>query len=370
MTLDPIERPRLELSLFSTGRWQTGDNLRDTCCRDMVSESLKENASQWFSTQSIPWEASSTSTRLLLVLVEDLDLALPADSDALDPSKFIVLSPNREDIICPRILCSENSTATTGPLTPSTLRNALARLYPEIVPCSEMTDPRSLPGTTNRQHSAQEKPSGDISTTLQVSNPLLGMADLKLETSPKHNQDFSPTASFQSSEQQSTVPCGSTRASTSMLPAQPTAPPEVSNDVSDIPAPEPRLLLVDDNSINLKVISMFARKASSTPSTSTSSGREALHVFTEARSKQPYDLIFLDLSMPEISGFEVAQKIREFEASANDGKRTYICALTALVSADDRHRAFAAGVDEYVVKPAKFGDFKDVIDRWRARARK
>jgi DNA-binding response OmpR family regulator len=38
------------------------------------------------------------------------------------------------------------------------------------------------------------------------------------------------------------------------------------------------------------------------------------------------------------------------------------------VSAVDRHRAFAAGVDEYVVKPAKFGDLKDVIDKWRERA--
>ncbi|KAJ4401355.1 hypothetical protein N0V91_008019 [Didymella pomorum] len=76
----------------------------------------------------------------------------------------------------------------------------------------------------------------------------------------------------------------------------------------------------DDNSINLKVISMFAGKASSIPSTSVSSGREAILTFTEARIKQPYDLIFLDLSMPEISGFEVAKEIRELEASADDEK--------------------------------------------------
>jgi signal transduction histidine kinase/ActR/RegA family two-component response regulator len=368
ISLDPFKRPKLELSLFTGGRWETGDVLRDSCCTDMVSQSFRENTSRWFITQNTSWEALSTSTRLLLVFVEDLDLALPAGGDALDRSKLIVLCPNKEDIIRPRILCSENSTATFGPLTPTTLQDALARLYPDIVPSSKTTEILSSPSKTNDRHQAQEETSREASVVLNVSNPLLGMADLKLETSPKRKHDHSPPESPTRSEQQSTVPCDPTRASNSKLPAQPSALPDVSIGISNKVAPDPKLLLVDDNSINLKVISMFARKASSTPSTSVRSGREAMLFFTEARSGKPYDLIFLDLSMPEMSGFEVAQKIREFEASTRDGKRTYICALTALVSAVDRHRAFAAGVDEYVVKPAKFGDLKDVIDKWRARA--
>ena len=348
--------------MFSTGRWETGDILRDSCCTDMVSQSLKENTSRWFTTQITPWKALSSSTRLLLVFVEDLDLALPAGGDALDYSKLIVLCPNRKDIICPRILCPDNSTATFGPLTPSTLQDALARLYPEIVPSSETTDSLSLPDNNNNRHPTLEKTS---STIFEVSNPLLDMADLKLETSAKRGSDqLIPKFSTHSNEQSN--PPSDLPASAPDRPTLPTA--QQRTDVSSTAAPDPRLLLVDDNSINLKVISMFARKASSTPSTSVSSGRDAMLSFTEARSKKPYDLIFLDLSMPEMSGFEVAQKIREFEASTHDGKRTYICALTALVSADDRHRAFAAGVDEYVVKPAKFGDLKDVIDRWRERA--
>lgn len=369
VTVDPVERPKLELSLFSTGRWQTGDALRDSCCTDMVSQSFRKNTSLWFTTQIIPWKASSTSTRLLLVFVEDLDLALTAGDDALDHSKLLVLCPKRENIICPRIPCSENSTAAFGPLTPSTLQNALAHLYPNIVPSSETTDPRSLPGSTSHQYTTQEGTSSDTSTTFEISNPLLGMADLELETSPQRGFDQLAHVSSARSNRQSTLPPGTSQASALDRLAQSTASPRaVTHGVPSIAAPDPRLLLVDDNSINLKVISMFAGKASSIPSTSVSSGREAILTFTEARIKQPYDLIFLDLSMPEISGFEVAKEIRELEASADDGKRTYICALTALVSADDRHRAFAAGVDEYVVKPAKFGDLKDVIDRWREKA--
>lgn len=336
----------------------------------MLSESLQETTSQWFTTHITSWEALSTSTRLLFVFVEDLDLALPAGGDALDHSKLIVLCPNREDVICPRILCSENSTAAFGPLTPSTLQNALARLYPSIVPPSGTTDLLPLSDNSNHGRSAQEEMLGETSTAFNVSTALLRMADLELETSPRRESDhLAPEFSLRSNQQPS-LPSDLSQASGLDRSVQAAAQPRDS--VTDLPStasPDPRLLLVDDNSINLKVISMFARKASSTPSTSVSSGREAISAFTKARSNHPYDLIFLDLSMPEMSGFEVAQEIREFEASMHDGKRTYICALTALVSADDRHRAFAAGVDEYVVKPAKSGDLKDVIDRWRERAR-
>lgn len=172
---------------------------------------------------------------------------------------------------------------------------------------------------------------------------MLGMADLKLQTSPRRKDNHDPPESLTCSDQHAPLPSDSSQASVPEHSAQSTTPPRVVFTDSAPPstaAPDPRLLLVDDNSINLKVLSVFARKASSTPSASVSSGREALLTLTEARSKQPFDLIFLDVSMPEMSGFEVAAKIRGFEATIADGRRTYICALTALVSADDRHSAF------------------------------
>ncbi|KAI2474526.1 two-component sensor protein histidine protein kinase [Pyrenophora tritici-repentis] len=74
---------------------------------------------------------------------------------------------------------------------------------------------------------------------------------------------------------------------------------------------------------------------------------------------------FLDLSMPVVSGFEVARQIRETEARMKDEFRTYICALTGLVSAKDRNAAYASGVDQYLVKPTKLKDLQSVVQCWR-----
>jgi CheY-like chemotaxis protein len=73
----------------------------------------------------------------------------------------------------------------------------------------------------------------------------------------------------------------------------------------------------------------------------------------------------LDLSMPEVSGFDVAATVRQLEQE-NGLPRTYIAALTGLVSDKDRAAAFAAGVDEYVTKPATLKDVQGVVANWRA----
>jgi CheY-like chemotaxis protein len=335
-----------------------------------VSESLKESASPWFQSKVVPWEAEVTLPRLLFVFFEDIDLAIPASGDVLDHSKVIVLFPNKEGVICPRIAASEDSTAHFGPVTPSSLQDALARLYPDLVPASNTHGPlSSSSGNVNdRETTHNEKPGNELATS-RTNNSLPGPVGLTLEVPYRNGPDRSPGKSPELRDQEPPRLSSPVRTSNTDVPDR----PEISTQAPSIetlePArTEPKLLLVDDNSINLKVISMFARKASSKPPTSVSSGREAIDTFEEALASGPYDLIFLDLSMPEMSGFEVAEKIRKIEANTPHQMRTYICALTALVSADDQNRAYAAGVDEYVVKPANLGDLKDVINRWRERA--
>jgi CheY-like chemotaxis protein len=136
-------------------------------------------------------------------------------------------------------------------------------------------------------------------------------------------------------------------------------------------AVEPKLLLVDDNVINLIVLTKYALKLSKMPATSVSGGQEAIDAFRNAikpddgTAAQPFDVIFLDLSMPEVSGFDVARQIREMEAQLQCN-RTYICALTGLVSGKDRNAAYASGVDNYLVRPTRLRDLQGVVEIWRS----
>jgi CheY-like chemotaxis protein len=111
------------------------------------------------------------------------------------------------------------------------------------------------------------------------------------------------------------------------------------------------LLLVDDNSVNLKVLAASLKKGGCTYY-QAADGREAVDAFKA--NPLAYDLVFMDLSMPVLDGIEATREIRAFEEERGGGlgKRTQIIALTAL---DDKHRqrAFEAGVDDFITKPAK-----------------
>ena len=128
---------------------------------------------------------------------------------------------------------------------------------------------------------------------------------------------------------------------------------------------EPRLLLVDDNAVNLKVLTAFAKKfVSSDRMVTAGGGKEAVESFAQAvREGNHFNIIFMDLSMP-FSGFDATRVIRDREV-AEDLQRSLIVALTGLVSERDREEAFAAGVDEYVTKPTRAQEVNRVIQAWK-----
>jgi CheY-like chemotaxis protein len=108
----------------------------------------------------------------------------------------------------------------------------------------------------------------------------------------------------------------------------------------------PKILLVEDNEMNRDMLSRrLARKGYE-----VALAMDGLQGVTMA-SAGGYDLILMDMSLPELDGWEATRRVREAEASA--GRRVPIIALTAHAMSGDREKAMAAGCDDYDTKPVE-----------------
>ncbi|CAO2648430.1 Nn.00g076970.m01.CDS01 [Neocucurbitaria sp. VM-36] len=126
----------------------------------------------------------------------------------------------------------------------------------------------------------------------------------------------------------------------------------------------PRVLLVDDNAINLKLLVVFAKRQNLRYAEATN-GLEALEIYkreaqTASPPTRPFDFVLMDLSMPVMDGLTSTRQIRQFE-SKNGLAKSHIVALTGLASGQDQRDAYESGVDTYLVKPVKFADIKRVF---------
>jgi signal transduction histidine kinase/CheY-like chemotaxis protein len=117
-----------------------------------------------------------------------------------------------------------------------------------------------------------------------------------------------------------------------------------------------RILVAEDNPINQTVIARTLEKAGHQVALAQN-GREALKVWSASR----FDVIFMDVQMPEMDGLEATQEIRRREQDT--GERICIMAMTANAMSGDRERCLAAGMDGYFTKPMRA---QEVID-WLAR---
>ena len=83
----------------------------------------------------------------------------------------------------------------------------------------------------------------------------------------------------------------------------------------------------------------------------TTNGDEALESWLSAKSAgTPYDLVLMDIQMPQLDGIETTKRIRALEAG-QPGRRTPILALTANTLVEDRYACFEAGMDGFLIKP-------------------
>ncbi len=120
-----------------------------------------------------------------------------------------------------------------------------------------------------------------------------------------------------------------------------------------------RVLLAEDNLVNQKVASRMLEKQNYSV-TIAGNGVEAI----EALEGQTFDLVLMDIQMPEMDGLQAAKAIRENER-ANGGGHIPIIALTAHAMTGDRERFLEAGMDGYVTKPIRMAELLGEIGRLR-----
>mgnify|MGYP002780353467 CR=1 FL=1 len=137
------------------------------------------------------------------------------------------------------------------------------------------------------------------------------------------------------------------RASTATPPGQPLPPPP--------PVRRPlKVLVAEDNPVNQMVMSRLLERDGHAVVLANHGG-EAVEAF----DREPFDLILMDVQMPEMDGFEATRAIRQRQAAL--GRATPIVAMTAHAMTGDRERCLDAGMDDYLPKPFPLDDLARVL---------
>jgi signal transduction histidine kinase/CheY-like chemotaxis protein len=122
-----------------------------------------------------------------------------------------------------------------------------------------------------------------------------------------------------------------------------------------------RILLAEDIEINREIVQVLLEPTSITIDFAEN-GVEAVRRFSEAPGV--YDLIFMDIQMPEMDGYEAARCIREFERQRDLRRSIPIIAMTANVFREDVEKCLAAGMNDHVGKPLDFGEVQDKLRKY------
>ena len=164
-------------------------------------------------------------------------------------------------------------------------------------------------------------------------------------------------------------------------------------------SPDLHILAVDDNKLNLQLIHRYLLKRENDTIVTARNGDEAVAAVREEAGKGwKFDVIFMDISMPEMDGFEATRLIRTFERSVahrslseEEGyrfdlghetenaetemeklalvkgggrrNRAYVVALTGLASRRDRDEAESSGFDDFLTKPIAFAKIGELLKR-------
>jgi signal transduction histidine kinase len=122
-----------------------------------------------------------------------------------------------------------------------------------------------------------------------------------------------------------------------------------------------RVLVAEDNNVNARLILTLLEKQG-VRARRVENGARA----SEAAAAETFDLIFMDVQMPEMDGIEATRAIRDREAAENR-RASYIVALTAEAMSGDREKCRAAGMNDYLAKPLRTAELAAMLQRFCAR---
>jgi len=131
--------------------------------------------------------------------------------------------------------------------------------------------------------------------------------------------------------------------------------PSTAATIPDLASKYPlRILIAEDNPVNQQLAVITLNKMGYSPSVADN-GREAIDRLKE----EHFDLIFMDVQMPEIDGLEATRLIRR-----KGDKKTVIIAMTANATIQDRDGCLNEGMNDYLCKPVDLGELIFALEKW------
>jgi len=390
-SLAPYDRmPNLTISLISIASQDVPNNkpaphivalpkLLQRCLRNICEKHFGMTV-----VDDIPWNALLKKDIVLLdthalssTEMLDFQSEFPEIVSAMASRPIVVLGSTTKGV--EQFFRLKGAAFISSPITRKSLWDAIITALKQDVPTEAMPSQTSSVDSQQSLHQAESSFPGDPLTEEELPMTQSKPVNLPLRNAP------SP-AGLGAKGDSSPIPGPLQRSSSQ--PLQTTVP-----DSSDphLVYRFRRLLLVDDNSINLRLLVAFAKRTG-LPFATAFDGAEAVRLYKKAvvEEADPFDCVFMDISMPVMDGFQATAAIRQFEeqqrkehqdrdANAYDMEspdnggneqqraaplralRSHIMALTGLGSEEARSMARKSGFDLFLVKPIKFKNVEPLL---------